>query len=60
MGVLDFHNLMKCSYMILTDSGGIREEASVLGIPVFVMRETTERCGGQYAEVGGNCGRNNL
>ncbi|MBO5906842.1 MAG: UDP-N-acetylglucosamine 2-epimerase (non-hydrolyzing) [Clostridia bacterium] len=41
--VLDFHNFMKASYMILTDSGGIQEEAPALGKPVLVMRDTTER-----------------
>ncbi len=41
--VLDFHNLLSRSYMILTDSGGIQEEAPSLGKPVLVMRDTTER-----------------
>ena len=41
--VLDFHNFMKRSYMVLTDSGGIQEEAPSLGKPVLVMRDTTER-----------------
>ena len=41
--VLDFHNFMKASYLILTDSGGIQEEAPALGKPVLVMRDTTER-----------------
>ena len=40
---LEFVNLMKNSYIILTDSGGIQEEAPSLGIPVLVMRNTTER-----------------
>ena len=43
MEVLDFHNLLANSYMILTDSGGIQEEAPSLGKPVLVMRDTTER-----------------
>ena len=43
LDVLDFHNFMSHSYMILTDSGGIQEEAPSLGKPVLVMRDTTER-----------------
>ena len=43
LDVLDFHNFMKASYLILTDSGGIQEEAPSLGKPVLVMRDTTER-----------------
>ncbi|MBQ9995532.1 MAG: UDP-N-acetylglucosamine 2-epimerase (non-hydrolyzing) [Clostridia bacterium] len=43
LDVLDFLNFMARSYMILTDSGGIQEEAPSLGKPVLVMRDTTER-----------------
>lgn len=39
----DFHNLMNRSYFIISDSGGVQEEASALGKPVLVMRDTTER-----------------
>ena len=41
--VVDFHNFMARSYLIMTDSGGIQEEAPSLGKPVLVMRDTTER-----------------
>lgn len=41
--VIDFHNLLARAYIIMTDSGGIQEEAPSLGKPVLVMRDTTER-----------------
>lgn len=41
--VIDFHNFIARSYLILTDSSGIQEEAPSLGKPVLVMRDTTER-----------------
>lgn len=43
LDVLDFHNIMARAYFIMTDSGGIQEEAPSLGKPVLVMRDTTER-----------------
>ena len=43
MEVVDFHNLLSHAYLILTDSGGIQEEAPSLHKPVVVLRDTTER-----------------
>lgn len=43
LDVLDFHNIASKSYLILTDSGGIQEEAPSLGVPVLVLRNETER-----------------
>lgn len=43
LGVIDFHNFMARAHLILTDSGGIQEEAPTFGVPVLVLRDTTER-----------------
>ncbi|MBQ6394197.1 UDP-N-acetylglucosamine 2-epimerase (non-hydrolyzing) [Candidatus Saccharibacteria bacterium] len=43
LDVLDFHNFMERAYIILSDSGGVQEEAPSLGKPVLVLRDTTER-----------------
>lgn len=49
LDVFDFHNFLNRSYLVLTDSGGIQEEAPFLGKPVLVMRDTTERPEGVLA-----------
>lgn len=51
LDVLDFHNFLARSFLILTDSGGIQEEAPSLGKPVLVMRDTTERPEGIAAGI---------
>src|SRR5699024_434824 len=43
LDVIDFHNMAAKYHLILTDSGGIQEEAPSLGVPVLVLRDTTER-----------------
>lgn len=43
LDVIDFHNFASRSHLILTDSGGVQEEAPSLGVPVLVLRDTTER-----------------
>jgi UDP-N-acetylglucosamine 2-epimerase (non-hydrolysing) len=43
LGVIDFHNFASRAHIILTDSGGVQEEAPSLGVPVLVLRDTTER-----------------
>lgn len=50
LDVLDMHNLMSKCYIVMTDSGGLQEEAPALGIPVLVMRTETER--GEAVEAG--------
>jgi len=49
LDVIDFHNIAAQSYLILTDSGGVQEEAPSLGVPVLVLRDTTERPEGVVA-----------
>ncbi|MEG0697412.1 MAG: UDP-N-acetylglucosamine 2-epimerase (non-hydrolyzing) [Algoriella sp.] len=43
LDVIDFHNIAARSFMIMSDSGGVQEEAPSLGVPVLVLRDTTER-----------------
>ena len=58
VGYIEFVKLMHSSYIILTDSGGIQEEAPTFGIPVLVMRDTTERPEGIHAGVAKLVGTN--
>lgn len=44
--IFDFHNLLSRSLAVMTDSGGVQEESAYLGVPVFVLRDHTERCEG--------------
>lgn len=43
LNVVDFHNFMSRTYLIMTDGGGIQEDATSLGIPVLVLRDTMKR-----------------
>ncbi len=43
LGAIDFHNFLKKAYLVFTDSGGVQEEAPGMGVPVLVLRDTTER-----------------
>jgi len=58
VGYLDFMKLMDCAILVLTDSGGIQEETTILGVPCLTLRENTERP--VTAEIGSNiiCGTN--
>ena len=49
LDVFDMHNLMKCAYLLLTDSGGLQEESPSFDLPTIVLREVTERPEGQAA-----------
>ncbi len=58
LDVSDFHNILARSYCVLTDSGGIQEEATSLGIPIFILRESTERTEGIQAGISKLVGTN--
>ncbi|GGE54707.1 UDP-N-acetyl glucosamine 2-epimerase [Pullulanibacillus camelliae] len=49
LGVIDFHNFQAKAHLIMTDSGGVQEEAPTFGVPVLVLRDTTERPEGVQA-----------
>lgn len=49
MPLYDFHNILSRAFAVLTDSGGIQEEACYLGVPVFLLRDRTERCEGEQS-----------
>lgn len=51
LNVVDFHNYLARSYFVMSDSGGIQEEATALGKPVLVLRDTTERSEGETAGI---------
>ena len=51
LDVIDFHNFANRAYLILTDSGGVQEEAPSLGVPVLVLRDTTERPEGIMLDI---------
>lgn len=51
LNVIDFHNILSKSFLVLTDSGGIQEEAPSLNVPVLVVRDKTERPEGQQANT---------
>ncbi len=52
----DFHNILARAYLVVTDSGGVQEEAAGLGVPVLIMRQKTERSEGLEAGVARLCG----
>lgn len=51
LDVVDFHNLLSRAYLVLTDSGGVQEEAATLGVPTVVLRDETERIDGEKSGI---------